>query len=392
MGYNLLNKYKMKASFEESRNVQQTVGLTGQVNNQVQTVDTIVSEAVNQPSAEEQAKAERMELLWGLRIKSDTMVELEQYVLSVDGVGFFAQDDVHGLKSKQKAGKTSVLKVCSAALMSEQVMRVKSEMDSPVVLWLDTEQKPADVKAIVDDVKLLSGVSDDYLDEHFFLFPLRKMNYETLLGDTRMLIERVHPQVVLVDGVVDYVASFNDEVLSRQLIHELMMLAQEHHCAIVCVLHENKASDDENMRGHLGTVLAQKAGTVLQCHKSKQGIISVSCPDSRHGAMPEWSICYDAEGRLHDADEQHRLEVERERMSKKERQQLEKEQREKDRVDMMLTAVRESGGCISRKELTERLVDLFGVKRPTVATFITSQLGKTLVQTEDGIEVHPYLE
>ncbi|MBO4673790.1 MAG: hypothetical protein J5616_05525 [Bacteroidaceae bacterium] len=382
----------MKASFEESRNVQQTVGLTGQVNNQVQTVDTIVSEAVNQPSAEEQAKAERMELLWGLRIKSDTMVELEQYVLSVDGVGFFAQDDVHGLKSKQKAGKTSVLKVCSAALMSEQVMRVKSEMDSPVVLWLDTEQKPADVKAIVDDVKLLSGVSDDYLDEHFFLFPLRKMNYETLLGDTRMLIERVHPQVVLVDGVVDYVASFNDEVLSRQLIHELMMLAQEHHCAIVCVLHENKASDDENMRGHLGTVLAQKAGTVLQCHKSKQGIISVSCPDSRHGAMPEWSICYDAEGRLHDADEQHRLEVERERMSKKERQQLEKEQREKDRVDMMLTAVRESGGCISRKELTERLMDLFGVKRPTVATFITGQLGKTLVQTEDGIEVHPYLE
>ena len=129
------------------------------------------------------------------------------------------------------------------------------------------------------------------------------MNYETLLGDTRMLIERVQPQVVLVDGVVDYVASFNDEMLSRQLINELMLMAQDYHCAIVCVLHENKASDDENMRGHLGTVLAQKAGTVLQCHKSKQGIITVSCPDSRHGAMPEWSICYDAQGHMHDADE-----------------------------------------------------------------------------------------
>ena len=377
--------------FEKNRNVQQTEGLTGQVNSQVQMVDNIVSEAVNQPSADEQAKAERMELLWGLRIKSDTVVEPEQYVLSVDGVGFFAQDDVHGLKSKQKAGKTTVLKVCSAALMSEQVMRVKSEMDHPVVLWLDTEQKPADVKAIVDDVKQLSGVSDDYLDEHLFLFPLRKMNYETLLNDTRLLIEQVQPQVMLVDGVVDYVASFNDEVLSRQLIHDLMMLAQEHHCAIVCVLHENKASDDENMRGHLGTVLAQKAGTVLQCHKSKQGIITVSCPDSRHGAMPEWSICYDAEGRLHDANEQHRLEVEKERMNKKERQQLEKEQREKERVNMALTAIHERGGCISRKELTEQLIDLFGVKRPTVATFISSQLGKTLVQTEDGIEAHPYL-
>lgn len=381
----------MKASNNEKGNVQQLEELTGQVNGQVQTVGNIVSEAVNQPSADETAKAERMEQLWDLRIKSDTMVEPEQYVLSVDGVGFFAQDDIHGLKSKQKAGKTTVLKVCTAALMSEQVMRVKSEMDHPVVLWLDTEQKPADVKAIVDDVKLLSGVSDDYLDEHLFLFPLRKMNYETLLEDTRFLLERVHPQVMLVDGVVDYVASFNDEVLSRQLIHELMMLAQEHRCAIVCVLHENKASDDENMRGHLGTVLAQKAGTVLQCHKSKQGVISVSCPDSRHGAMPEWSVCYDSEGRLNDADEQHRLEVERERMSKKERQMLEKERREKERVDMALTTIRESGDCISRKELTEKLVDLLGVSRSTVATFITRQLGKTLVQTEDGIEVHPYL-
>lgn len=355
-------------------------------------VRSIVDKVVNQPSAEEQQKAERLEQLWCLRIKTDTVVEPEQYALSVDGVGFFAQDDVHGLKSKQKAGKTSVLKVCSSALMrSEPVMRVKSEMEQPVVLWLDTEQKPADVKAIVEDVKQLSGVSDDYLDEHFFLFPLRKMTYETLLGDTRLLMEKIHPQVVLVDGVVEYVASFNDEVLSRQLIHDLMMLAQEHHCSIVCVLHENKASNDENMRGHLGTILAQKAGTVLQCHKSKQGIITVSCPDSRHGAMPEWSICYDAEGHMHDADEQHRLEMEKEKMSKNERRQLEKEQREKERVDMALTAVRESGGCISRKELTEKLIDLLGVKRPTVATFITQQLGKTLVQTEDGIEAHPYL-
>lgn len=382
----------MGASKNETVNVQPVNSTVGQVNDQMSMVQAIVYKAVGQPSSEEQEKAERMELLWGLRIKSDTVVEPEQYVLSVDGVGFFAQDDVHGLKSKQKAGKTSVLKVCSASLMkNEPVMRVKSEIEQPVVLWLDTEQKPADVKAIVDDVKQLSGVSDEYLDEHFFLFPLRKMNYETLLGDTRMLIERVHPQVALIDGVVDYVSSFNDEVLSRQLVHDLMMLAQEHHCAIICVLHENKAADDENMRGHLGTILAQKAGTVLQCHKSKQGIITVSCPDSRHGVMPEWSIVYDAQGHMHDADELHRQEVEREKMSKKERQQQEKEQREKERVDMALTAVRDSGGCISRKELTDKLIDLFGVKRPTVATFITGQLGKTLVQTEDGIEVHPYL-
>ena len=71
----------MNASYHENKNVQQTEGLTGQVNGQVQTVDNIVSEAVNQPSDKEQAKTERMELLWGLRIKSNTVVEPEQYVL-----------------------------------------------------------------------------------------------------------------------------------------------------------------------------------------------------------------------------------------------------------------------------------------------------------------------
>lgn len=70
-------------------NVQQAESLTGQVNSQAK-VDNIVSEAVNQPSADEKEKAERLELLWGLRIKTDTVVAPERYALSVNGVGFFA--------------------------------------------------------------------------------------------------------------------------------------------------------------------------------------------------------------------------------------------------------------------------------------------------------------
>lgn len=352
-------------------------------------VSDIVSQTAEMMSEAEQKRQERLELLRGLRITSKTEVEQEQYALSVDGVGFFALDDVHGLKSKQKAGKTTVNKVCAAALMAGQQFRVKSELEEATVLWVDTEQKPADVKAIIDDVCLLSGRDANYVDEHLRLFQLRKMNYETLIEDFRLLMEDNHPQVALVDGVVEFVASFNDEQTSRKLVKDLMMLAEEYHCAVVCVLHENKAADDQNMRGHLGTVLAQKAGTVLQCMKSLTGVITVTCPDSRHGQMPEWSIVYDGEGHLHDADEQRRQEVELSRMSKKQRQEAESARIEKERVDAALTIIRDNGGAISRSLLTAKLVEQTGRSRSTVATFITKQLGQTLVETSRGIEAHP---
>lgn len=352
-------------------------------------VQDIVSQTAGMMSEAEQKRQERLELLRGLRITSQTVVEAEEFALSVDSTGFFALDDVHGLKSKQKAGKTTVLKVCASALMAGQQFRVKSELTEPVVLWLDTEQKPADVKQIVDDVISLSGRDAAYVDEHLRLFPLRKMNYETLIDDLRLLVEDNRPQVVMVDGVVEFVASFNDEQTSRKLIKDLMMLAEEVHCAVVCVLHENKAADDQNMRGHLGTVLAQKAGTVLQCQKSLSGVITVSCPDSRHGQMPEWSIVYDHDGRLYDADEQRQREVELSRMSRKERQQAESARLEKERTEMALSIVRDNGGVISRSELTARLSEQIGRSRSTVATFITKLMGKVLVETDRGIEAHP---
>lgn len=347
----------------------------GQVLNR-KVVEDIVSAAAQMTTAEEQKRQERLALLRGLRITSQTVVEPEQYALSVDGVGFFALDDIHGLKSKQKAGKTTVFKVCTSALMGGCQFRVKSELTEPIVLWLDTEQKPADVKAIIDDVIRLSGKDAEYIDEHLKLYQLRKMNYETLIADTRLLIEDTHPQVVLIDGVVEYVASFNDEQTSRKLIKDLMMLAEEFHCAIVCVLHENKAADDQNMRGHLGTVLSQKAGTVLQCQKDATGVITVSCPDSRHGQMPEWSIRFDGEGHIINADLERQQRLQAIREEKAAKRKAEQEQMLQQRLDIAQRIITERGGSIPRNELTKRMGELTQLDRSTVSRFISKMVAE----------------
>ena len=356
----------MKASYIENVNVQQTEGLSGQVHGQAQTVQSIVGEAVKQKTEQE----ERLELLQGFRVTTQTEVEPEAYTLSVDGVGFFARCDIHAVKGKQKSGKSAVLKVCAAALLQGQQFRVKSEQEETVVLHIDTEQQAADVKLVIDEVKHMTGLDDDYIDSHMHLFTLRRRSYDTLLEDLHLLIESLHPQVVFLDGVVDFIMSFNDEVLSRQLIRDFLMLCEEHECAIVCVLHENKATDDENMRGHLGTVLSQKAGSVLQCKKLKGGIINVSCPDARHGTMPAWNISFDREGHLIDADAMHREEQKAAREQKAAKKKAAKELELQTRLDLFTRAIEFNGGSMLRGELTMKMAEKMGRDRTTIGRYL----------------------
>ena len=215
------------------------------------TAEAIINEAVNMPTAEEQFRQERRTALQAMRIKSDTEVRPEEPTLSVDDVGFFARADIHAIKGKQKCGKTSALKVCVAAWMKGQQFRVRSEMEAPKVLYLDTEQKQTDVKLIVTDVMDMTGKEAAYVDGHLMVYALRKRDFKQLLDDLRLLIEDEQPDVVIIDGIVEFVASFNDESLAKQLIHELLCISEERNCAMVCVLHTNKADEDHNMRGHL---------------------------------------------------------------------------------------------------------------------------------------------
>lgn len=352
-------------------------------------VNNMVDEAIGQPTEVERERTERLALLDAMRIMTGTEVPAEEPALSVDGVGFFALCDIHGVKGKQKQGKTSALKVVLAALLGGSQFRIHCELKEPLVLWLDTEQKAADVKLIISDVRQMTGLSDAYIDTHLMLYSLRKMNYETLLDDTRLLIGRHHPQVVIVDGIVEYVASFNDEMLSRQLIHDLLVLCEDEHCAIVNVLHENKAADDYNMRGHLGTVLAQAAGTVLECRKSNKGVITVRCSDPRHGAMPAWSIMFGQDGTLVDADELYRQLQEQRAASQQQQRIRDNEQKMQQRLETCLRIVRDNGGAISRKELTEKMSEELKLKRPTIANFISTQKGSTLFEVDGIIQVSP---
>ena len=375
----------------ENSNVQQTKGLTGLVNNQArnmsEVVNDIVDEAVSQPTEDEQQREERRQALSAMRVASGTEVPPEEPALTVDEVGLFALGDIHGLKGKQKCGKTTMLKVCLAAWMKGCQFRVASPLVEPRVLYLDTEQKASDVKLIVTDVIRMTGLSAEYVDDHLQVYALRRRDFNLLLDDMRLLIDDFRPTVVIVDGIVEFVASFNDESMAKQLIHDLLCISEDRRLAMVCVLHTNKADDDHNMRGHLGTMLAQKAGTVLECKKDKgSSVITVMCSDARHAEMPEWSIMFNEDGCIVDADERHRQVLEKRRQDLQQKRQEAAEKKQKDRLDYTLKCIFDNGGSISRKQLTEILVKKFDIKRPTVSPIISQW-----VKDEALYEVNGYV-
>lgn len=372
---------------KETENVQQAAGQTGPVNNQAQTVNDIVDEAVNQPTAEEQKRERLRKILGDTRIRTDTEVPDLEYALEVDGTGFFARRDIHAVKAKAKAGKTTTLKVFIAALLVGVMFRVKSLMEKPRILFFDTEQNRKDTKGILDDVASMTGLGTEVIDSQVVLQSLRRVDREDLLPLLRQALEDEKPDVVFIDGIVEFVASFNDESESKELIKDLLKLCDEQDCAIVCVLHTNKADEDHQMRGHLGTMLAQKAATVLECKKERgSSVITVSCSESRHEEPTEWSIMFAEDGCIVDATEQRKLQLEQRKAEQQQKRQEAIEKEKQERLQKCLTILRDKGGAVSRKQLTEILVKVLDRKRPTVASYISEWLkDKAIFEDSNGL-------
>ena len=375
------NNYETQA--ERLQNVQQTAG---QVDNQGQeTVQDIVGEAVNQPTEEEQRKEKLRGILRKTRIRTDTEVPPEEYALRVDDKGIFALRDIHAVKAKQKAGKTTALKVMMAALLLGEKFRLKALLEKPKILFFDTEQSRTDTKQIILDVVQMTGLDADYINDHVVLQSLRRCEQEDLLPVLHQAIEDEKPLVVFVDGIVEFVASFNDETLAKQLLKDLLVLCDEHNCAIVCVLHTNKADEDHNMRGHLGTMLAQKSATVLECVKERgSSVITVRCSEARHEEMPEWSITFDADGHIVDADEQRRQLLEQRKADQQQRRLEAAAAKQKERLDYVLLCIRDNGGSISRKQLTAILSKKFDVKRNTISGHISQWINDGSILEVNG--------
>ena len=237
-------------------------------------------------SVEEHALSDDERLLERLRITQDKELPPMRFLFRIFGKPCFPRGELVAVTGKAKSGKTlfnSLLMACC----------IRGER----CLWYDTEQSEQSTQDILKNrllpmirlpgcdipISLEETAEEDSLAaeetacpppealmlQHLDVFNVRCLKYEERLRLFITAVQKYRPALVVLDGVRDLLADINDGVRAQEVVEQLMKLAQQTGCCLVCVLHQNKGAEDRNLRGWIGTELMNKAFEVYACEKVK---------------------------------------------------------------------------------------------------------------------------
>ena len=216
-------------------------------------------------AGEETALSPKMLLLEQLRITPEKELPKMEFLFQLFGKPCFPRRELVAITGKAKSGKTFVTSMLMACCQSRDVLAFQRIGDEPLrVLWYDTEQSDESTQDILKN-RVMRMVDGD--GKLFDIFNVRGVAWKERRDLLREAVTRCKPDLVIVDGIRDLVNDINDGVLAQEVMEELMHLATEHDCCIVCVLHQNKSGEDHNLRGWIGTELMNKAFEVYSCEK-----------------------------------------------------------------------------------------------------------------------------
>ena len=163
------------------------------------------------------------------------------------------------ITGKAKSYKTFFVSAAVAAFLEDETLSLSGP--GGMCLYIDTEQAAAHVNKVQRRIYRLCGWDFDKPSSKLITLSLRELSVKNRLKTTIAAIDDMHPDLVIIDGIRDLVNDFNNVEESTRIVGKLMALSTQQNCAIITILHQNKA--DENARGHLGSEICNKSETVL---------------------------------------------------------------------------------------------------------------------------------
>lgn len=240
-------------------------------------------------SAEEQKKWEELrKRLENWHVRRDSEMLGARHLLDYDGVKLMPRGDLVAVSGKEKSGKTTFCRILSAAVLRGEYMGFRALEGNLRVLWIDTEQYEVSTRTMVRSMDVMCD--RELLDDEFLTFNIRGREELSDLEDMRLVLrvfyDMYQPDIVVVDGIRDFIADFNDVMQSAEIVLQCMALSngvtaeESQHtglkerkpCCTLCILHQNKPKEDNNMMGHLGATLAKKAGELWNCYRDDDRI------------------------------------------------------------------------------------------------------------------------
>lgn len=218
-------------------------------------------------AGEETALSPLMLQLEKLRITPERELPPMDFLFRLFDKPCFPRRELVAITGKAKSGKTFLTSMLVACCQAGDVLALHRQQAEPLrVLWYDTEQSDESTQDILRNrvMKLAGGQERLLLTDVFNVRAVEWKLRRSLLAEA---VRRCRPDLAIVDGIRDLVNDINDGVLAQEVMEELMQLAAECMCCIVCVLHQNKSGEDNNLRGWIGTELMNKAFEVYSCEK-----------------------------------------------------------------------------------------------------------------------------
>ncbi|MGN0258650.1 MAG: AAA family ATPase [Bacteroides sp.] len=226
------------------------------------------------------------------RITPDKEIPPMQFLFEMFCKPCFPRGELVAIAGKAKSGKTFVSSILMTLCFRDEVLTLRRLESEPMsVLWFDTEQSEESTQDILcnrimpmigppEELQSLNLFNTDGIHS-FQIFNVRADFWQDRLPLLEAAMHRYQPDLVILDGIRDLVSDINDGVMAQDVIERLMHIASELHCCITCILHQNKSTEDKNLRGWIGTELKNKAFEVYECEKDTDRIFTWRQTDTR---------------------------------------------------------------------------------------------------------------
>ena len=242
------------------------------------------------------AKARRPDFLQGdewfdISVDADMLDFAEpyrppRYTMQRNGVPFADVGELHIISGKPGHGKTGLMSQLMSTVLCGQfgntqrcdvIHRIRDKQTGEIeekavptkVLYIDTEQGKDDTIAIKNRVCSLAGIDYTKPSDQFYILRLR--DTEEAADRWKKILKaiwQVEPTDIFLDGLLDIVKDYNDQVECQPIIRKCMMLATYYDASLWAVLHENPLVD--KLVGVLGSITQRKVSEIFTVQKIKQ--------------------------------------------------------------------------------------------------------------------------
>jgi hypothetical protein len=219
-----------------------------------------------------------------------------KFLFSFGGEKTIPSGELIGFKGKAKQGKSQLAYYLTSVMMGASNEDLKANRNDLRAFLFDTEQSKASLKKCVQRALKTAGLAIDRNCNRLTPFFLRPLTIDERKQVIQSAVEAEKPDVIVIDGVRDLVHDFNNLTESGELISWLLKMCADFGCTIINVLHQNKAKEDSNMRGHLGSELLNKLTDCFEVSK-KDGRFLVKCTDSRNLPTSDFAFSITADGK-----------------------------------------------------------------------------------------------